>query len=433
MALDILGPANAANSVTARPSDTRTFTADDSFFRDCTSPTANDGTKLQAGFLNSVIANLRALVRGNGLTASAAQIVPDNNANDSMLLNSVQHLVQRGQMRCGIAAGVNDIAVTLSPALAEYKQGIEIIVKIASAPTGAMTINVNALGAKALLRRNGNPMQANDLLPGASYAMIYDGTAFRLATFAEGEVRRNVQNPTLWVRTDGNDANDGSANDAAHAFATIGAAMDAAAEKFDLVGRTLTIRLGNPGTYAQFKTSVPQVLVIGNTAAPASYNIQGPLPVVCVASSLTLQNLTCTNANAGGYTVQAQYNGAITLNNVVIAGTTIAGHLQAFFGGSITVAGSLTLSGTADAAFGAAGGSITTQVGSSVSVSGAYSGGFARAIVGGVIQFSSIPTGAATGPKFTVQSNGVVDSQAAGLNALPGSTAGTTATGGQYV
>ena len=40
---DIVGPANAPNAVTARPADTRSFGALDSWFKDCTSALSNDG------------------------------------------------------------------------------------------------------------------------------------------------------------------------------------------------------------------------------------------------------------------------------------------------------------------------------------------------------------------------------------------------------
>ena len=65
MALDIVGPANAPNAVTVRPADTRAFGATDTWTQDCTSSVANDGTKIQAGFINALIGQFRNAIRGN--------------------------------------------------------------------------------------------------------------------------------------------------------------------------------------------------------------------------------------------------------------------------------------------------------------------------------------------------------------------------------
>lgn len=47
--------------------------------------------------------------------------------------------------------------------------------------TGAVTVNVNGLGAKALVRRNGSTaLSAADLKANTLYFATYDGTAFRL-------------------------------------------------------------------------------------------------------------------------------------------------------------------------------------------------------------------------------------------------------------
>lgn len=52
-----------------------------------------------------------------------------------------------------------------------------------------------------------------------------------------------------------------------------------------------------------------------------------------------------------------------------------------------------------------------------------------------LIDFASTTTivGSATGPRYFVEQNGIMNCFAAGADRLPGSTAGTAATGGQYV
>lgn len=81
MGLDILGPANAVNSTTARPAETRIFGGADTFFKPCSSPSALDGTAVQAVFLNGVLQQLRRAIRGMG-------VAEDN--SDDMLLKAIQ-------------------------------------------------------------------------------------------------------------------------------------------------------------------------------------------------------------------------------------------------------------------------------------------------------------------------------------------------------
>lgn len=179
MALDIVGPANAANSVTVRPSDTRTFGASDTWFKDCTSPSAADGTQIKQGWLNGMVAQVRGLIRGNGLTAGSADIVTLDNADDSMMFKAVQHAIQRGQPRQADDSSVsaNTITVALSPAAAEYKHGMCILVKIKTTNTGATNLNLNSLGNKAVLTMTGTTMVAGALLANSWMEFVYDSAA----------------------------------------------------------------------------------------------------------------------------------------------------------------------------------------------------------------------------------------------------------------
>lgn len=82
---DLLGPADAAGAVTARPSDSRVFGGSDTWIKDCTSPTAKDGTKITAAYLNGLLAQIRRAIRGMS--------VAENNADDDMLLKAIKAAV----------------------------------------------------------------------------------------------------------------------------------------------------------------------------------------------------------------------------------------------------------------------------------------------------------------------------------------------------
>lgn len=49
--------------------------------------------------------------------------------------------------------------------------------------TGAMTLNVNGLGAKSILQQDGAALKAGQVVSGSAVAVIYDGTNFRLENY----------------------------------------------------------------------------------------------------------------------------------------------------------------------------------------------------------------------------------------------------------
>lgn len=93
----------------------------------------------------------------------------------------------------GVVTGTNAYAVTLNPAPTSYKDGMGLVIKINTASTGATTINVNALGAKPILKANGAPV--SDLKAGAVYSIRYNGMAFILQ--GEGGDEREIVQKTI--------------------------------------------------------------------------------------------------------------------------------------------------------------------------------------------------------------------------------------------
>jgi hypothetical protein len=80
-----------------------------------------------------------------------------------------------------VATGsANAYSVTLNPAPTSYVEGMAIAVKINVDNTGAATINVNGLGAKAIKKPNGNDVSAGNLKAGSIYTLRYNGTNFIL-------------------------------------------------------------------------------------------------------------------------------------------------------------------------------------------------------------------------------------------------------------
>jgi hypothetical protein len=78
-------------------------------------------------------------------------------------------------------AGANDTyACSLSPAIASYSTGQVIWFKANTANTGAATINLNSLGAKAIKKNKDSDLADNDIKAGQWVSAQYDGTNFQL-------------------------------------------------------------------------------------------------------------------------------------------------------------------------------------------------------------------------------------------------------------
>lgn len=177
MVIDLLGPANAANSTTSRPSDSRigAFGAVDTWFRDCSSDSVDDGTAYQAAFFNAVLAQLRGALRGM-LPASAL-----DNADDDMLDKALKAARLQFVSDTGTA---NAISVTLPTAPPAWGVPLTFFVVIGGGNTNtqsAVTIAVAGLsGTKNVVKRDGTALGIADLVQNTAVLMAYDGTSVRV-------------------------------------------------------------------------------------------------------------------------------------------------------------------------------------------------------------------------------------------------------------
>jgi hypothetical protein len=80
----------------------------------------------------------------------------------------------------GTATGTNAKSITLNPAPGSYYDGLCFAFKNATQNTGAVTINVNGMGAKPIKKPNGNDLVAGNLKAGIVYTVRYNGTNFIL-------------------------------------------------------------------------------------------------------------------------------------------------------------------------------------------------------------------------------------------------------------
>ena len=77
-------------------------------------------------------------------------------------------------------SGTNTIVATGPVGMAAYAIGQVFRFIAAGANTGAATLNINTIGAIALVKLNGSPLVAGDIPSGAILSVAYDGTNFQL-------------------------------------------------------------------------------------------------------------------------------------------------------------------------------------------------------------------------------------------------------------
>lgn len=271
---------------------------------------------------------------------------------------------------------------------------------------------------------------------GSVTQVICNGGATTITTSGTCPSRETLTgNRTYYVRTDGNDSNTGLSNSSGAAFLTIAHAVSVTAA-LDLYTYNVTIQLGNTGTYAGASAGVPftgsgSVSIQGDTAAPASYIISSALSA-SGGAQLGVQGMKFVSSGAG---LSAVTGGQISVSGTVHFGACGAWHMYAQSGGRIYAGVNYTISGGATSHTYADGlGYINHGGGNTITLTGTPAFGTAFAIsVGGQSQHNSTFSGSATGARYSATGNGVVNTIGGGASFLPGNSAGSTSTGGQYL
>lgn len=136
--------------------------------------TANGGpTKVGQDWFNDVQEELMAII-------AAASITPAVGTRNQVL-TAIQVLIAAGTNAFLTDTGAaNAYVLTPSPAIGSYANGYTAVFKAVHANTGASTLNVSALGAKAITHRDGTALQNGDIPAGAVCRCVYDGAEFQL-------------------------------------------------------------------------------------------------------------------------------------------------------------------------------------------------------------------------------------------------------------
>lgn len=108
-------------------------------------------------------------------------LLDGTSASDAASLSQVQSSVVA---LIGSISGADTITGTLSPALTAYAAGQAFRFVSVGSNTGAVTLNINSLGAKSITKLGTTALAANDIPSGAVVEVVYDGTQFQLVGLA---------------------------------------------------------------------------------------------------------------------------------------------------------------------------------------------------------------------------------------------------------
>jgi hypothetical protein len=254
-------------------------------------------------------------------------------------------------------------------------------------------------------------------------------------------------NSTLYVRTDGSDANDGSANDAAHAFRTTNAAIFYAQRELDLSNFNLTLKHAMaspadsfPGIDGRSYVGEGALIIEGDTATPSNC-------VISATNSFGLQNVMFSqlyrirgfriNVNTAGYGTIKASEGANIKFSAIEFGPTGHSHIMGTRLGKAVADGDYSIVGGGLNHYWGENGGLAMVVGRTVTLTGnpVFTQAFARCQKAGQIDVPANVYNGSTGAsvkRYSAEQLGYINSNAAGPNYFPGNVAGTESDGGKY-
>jgi hypothetical protein len=104
---------------------------------------------------------------------------------DTAIIPTKAAIQSGASMLCSDAGSSDTYTATMTPTLTAYTTGMTCIFHAGTVNTGAATLNIDGLGAKAIKKANGTSDPADgDIADEGYYPLTYDGTVFRLPAAA---------------------------------------------------------------------------------------------------------------------------------------------------------------------------------------------------------------------------------------------------------
>lgn len=240
---------------------------------------------------------------------------------------------------------------------------------------------------------------------------------------------------TYYVRTDGSDSNTGLADNSGGAFLTLQRAMDVVgALDTGIYGVTVQVRTGSYAgpVLIPLMSGSGLLEIVGDVTTPANCAVSSTGTCFQAADNARCILRGFKVSGAGG--IRGIRGGGIFFSFMDFGACT-SYHIEASNGGWIQSQGSYGVSGAAPRHITCSVLSRVVLPGGTITLAGtpAFSDAFVRSASASVVQVQgSTFSGSATGPRYRVESNAVIDTFSAGASYLPGNTAGTVDASGVY-
>jgi len=296
----------------------------------------------------------------NKITALGAGTAASDAANLGQVQSTAAKLVT--------VTGTDTITGTMSPALTAYAAGQLFYFIANAANTGAVTINIDGLGAKSITRDGSTALTGGDINSGEFVVIIYDGTRFQMINAANSFGNTTI-NGTLTVT--GNTALQANVSitstlSVGGTFAVTGAATLgstlAVTGKSDLptvstASINAAVALITTGTVTNLTASGASIASanIGNLQFTAA-SIASINAGVAVVTNLTATSASIASMNAGvallttatvtSLTATGASVASANVGTAVVTGLTVTGaSIASVNAGTATLSGNLTLNG----------------------------------------------------------------------------------------
>lgn len=240
---------------------------------------------------------------------------------------------------------------------------------------------------------------------------------------------------TYYVRTDGSDSNNGLADSSGGAFLTIQKAMEVVGNLDNATfGVTVQARTGSftGPVFLPLMVGTGLLDIVGDTTTPSNCSISSGS--VCFQAADNARAIVRGFKVSGAGGIRAIRGGGIFYNSIDF-GSCSTYQIEATNGGWLQSTGSYAISGSSPKHITCTVLSRVVLAGGTITLTGtpAFSDAFVRCTAVSAVQVqASAFSGSATGARYRVESNAVVDTGGAGATYLPGNASGTVDSTGVY-
>ena len=230
------------------------------------------------------------------------------------------------------SGSANTYAIALTPAVTAYVAGQVFHFKAANASSGASTLNVNALGAKNIKKKNDQDIAAGDIEQNAIVSVIYDGTSFQMLS----QLGTSAGSMSSWTLS-GDSGSNQTINDGNTVDIAGGTGIDTVAGSTDTVTVSIDSTVPQLATTNAFTGVNRNALTVDNDG---SFDMNANNNFKCTPSgnfALTFTNFADGQSgyilliNSGGHTVSLHANSKADANlatTVSSAGTYLISYLS---------------------------------------------------------------------------------------------------------